>query len=135
MLKNTTQTQMTSQALSGAISSATAQGYLPQYRGSAAASLAPAMVNFATGERDNERSMTKMNDSGVAPNLSANLLAESRPMNVNRPQRPMLPCAETMGAEDYMRYLTQKDVAENKPVEKKWNPENSGTGPISGSDW
>jgi hypothetical protein len=111
MLKNTDQTQMTSPALSGAISSATAQGYLPQYRGSAAASLAPAIVNFTTGERDGERTMAKADvthDSatGVAPSHAANFLPENRPFSRNRLQRPTLPPAENMRAEEYMRYLT-----------------------------
>lgn len=140
MLKNTTQTQMTSPALSGAISSATAQGYLPQFRGSAAASLAPAIVNFSTGERDSVRSMARpetARDSavGAASSLAANFLPENRPLNVTHLQRPTPPPVETMGAEEYVRYLTQKDEADKKLLEKQWNTEENGTGPISGSDW
>jgi hypothetical protein len=140
MLKNTDQTQMTSPALSGAISSATAQGYLPQYRGSAAASLAPAIVNFTTGERDGERTMAKADvthDSatGVAPGHAANFLPENRPLSGNRLQRPTPSPTENMGAEEYMRYLTQKDELDKKLLEKQWNADESGTGPISGSDW
>ena len=139
MLKNTTQTQMTSPALSGAVSSATAQGYLPQYRGSAAASLAPAIVNFSTGERDVERSMGKAEatqDPVVgAPSHANNFLAENRPLSRNRLPRPTPPPAENMGAEEYIRCLTQKDELDKKLLEKHWNPDESGTGPISGSDW
>jgi hypothetical protein len=40
-----------------------------------------------------------------------------------------------MGAEEYIRYLTQKDELDKKLLEKQWNPDESGTGPISGSDW
>ncbi|KAE9380250.1 hypothetical protein N431DRAFT_323499 [Stipitochalara longipes BDJ] len=142
MLKNTTQTHMASPALSGAISSATAQGYLPQYRGSAAASLAPAMANYSTSERDSERPTTKSEATydtviGGASILAANFLPENRPLNVNRLQRPTPPPVETMGAEEYMRYLTQKDEADKKLFEKHYNADGSqsGTGPVSGSDW
>jgi hypothetical protein len=139
MLKNTTQTQMTSPALSGAVSSATAQGYLPQYRGSAAASLAPAIVNFSTGERDGERSMGKAEatqDPVVgAPSHANNFLAENRPLSRNRLPRPTPLPAENIGAEEYIRHLTQKDELDKKLLEKHWNPDESGTGPISGSDW
>jgi len=34
-----------------------------------------------------------------------------------------------------MRYLSQKDEIDKKGLEKKWNTEESGTGPVSGSDW
>jgi len=140
MLKNSTQSQMTGPALSGTISSATAQGYLPQYRGSAAASLAPAMVNLPVGERESERSTAKpelAHDSaaGVGSFNAATFLPENRPMARNRLQRPTPAPAESMGAEEYMRYLSQKDEIDKKGLEKKWNTEDSGTGPVSGSDW
>ncbi|PMD35247.1 hypothetical protein L207DRAFT_109635 [Hyaloscypha variabilis F] len=143
MLKNSTQTHMASPALSGAVSSATAQGYLPQYRGSAAASLAPAMVNYSTSERDSERSMAKSeltydNAIGGASILAANFLPENRPLNVNRLQRPTPPPVETMGAEEYMRYLTERDEADKKLFEKHYkntDGSQSGTGPVPGSDW
>ena len=142
MLKNTPQTHMASPALSGAISSATAHGYLPQYRGSAAASLAPAMVNYSSSERDSERSMTKSEVSydtatGGASILTTNYLPENRPLNSTRLQRPNSPAAESMGAEEYMRYLTQKDEADKKLFEKHYNADGSqsGTGPVSGSAW
>jgi hypothetical protein len=139
MLKNTTQTQMTSPALSGAISSATAQGYLPQYRGSAAASLAPAIVNFLTSDRDGAHSMAMAETTNTAVGATlgheASSLPENRPLSGTRLQRPTPPPAETMGAEEYMRCLTQKDNIDKKLLEKQWNTEESGTGPISGSDW
>jgi hypothetical protein len=134
---------MASPALSGAVSSATAQGYLPQYRSSAAASLAPAMVNYSTSERDSERSMAKSeltydNAIGGASILAANFLPENRPLNVNRLQRPTPPPVETMGAEEYMRYLTERDEADKKLFEKHYkntDGSQSGTGPVPGSDW
>jgi hypothetical protein len=140
MLRNTTQTQMVGPALSGTISSATAQGYLPQYRGSAAASLAPAMANLPAGERDTERSMAKPEltyDSavGAAPLNAAKFLPENHPLTINRLQWPTPPPTDSMGAEEYMRYLSQKDEMDKKGPAKKWNAEESGTGPISGSEW
>jgi hypothetical protein len=141
MLKNSTQSQMTGPALSGTISSATAQGYLPQYRGSAAASLAPARVNLPAGERDSERltakpELTQDSAGGLGSFNAATFLPENRPMARNRLQRPTPPPAESMGAEEYMRYLSQKNESDKKGLEKKWNTEEeSGTGPVSGSDW
>jgi hypothetical protein len=140
MLKNTTQTQIVGLALSGTISSATAQGYLPQYRGSAAASLAPAMVNLPAGDRDDERSLAKpelTHDSAVsfAPANAANFLPENRPLTRNRLHRPTPPPAESRGAEGYMRYLSQKNEIDKKGPEKKWNTDEPGTGPVSGPDW
>lgn len=137
MLKNT-QTQM-SAPLSGTISSATAQGYLPQYRGSAAASLAPTMVNLQGADRESERSMAKAEFSygptGATSSFnSANFLADNLSISGTRLQRPVPPPTENMGAEGYMRYLSQKDDTDNKGAEKLTNTE-SGTGPISGSDW
>jgi hypothetical protein len=140
MLRNTTQTQMVGPALSGTVSSATAQGYLPQYRGSAAASLVPAMVSVPAGERDIERSMAKpepTHDSavGAAPLKAATFLPENRPLIRNRLQRYTPPPRESMCAKGYMRYLSQKNEIDNNGPEEKWNTDESGTGPVSGSDW
>lgn len=140
---------MAAPALSGAISSATAQGYLPQYRGSAAASLAPAMLNpMASAEREDEFGITKIDQikisasgefsvstDGVAPLIAANFLPENRPINRDRPRRPIRASVETLGAEGYMRYLTQKAEDNKKILGEGWNPNTTGTGPVMGSDW
>jgi hypothetical protein len=150
MLRNAAATAtMAAPALSGAVSSATAQGYLPQYRGSAAASLAPAMLNMSTSERKDETAGMKVDEpkmvttengfkvsmEGVVPLIAANFLPENRPINRDRPRRPILASVETMGAEGYMRYLAQKADNDKKILEQGWNPNTTGTGPVMGSDW
>ena len=147
MLRNAA-AAMVAPALSGAVSSATAQGYLPQYRGSAAASLAPAMITMNTLERENENTgmkagqlkisadnSSKISMEGVAPLIAANFSPENRPINRDRPHRPILASVESMGAEGYMRYLTQKAENDKKILEQGWNPNTTGTGPVMGSDW
>ena len=149
MLRNTAAATMAAPALSGAVSSATAHGYLPQYRGSAAASLAPAMLNtMTTVEREDEAGGTKIDHikisangdfkvstEGVAQLIAANFLPENRPVNRDRPRRPIRASVETMGAEGYMRYLAQKAEDDKKILEQGWNSNTTGTGPVMGSDW
>lgn len=40
-----------------------------------------------------------------------------------------------MGAENYMRYVSAKAEADKQVVERGWNAETDGTGPILGSEW
>ncbi|TAQ88604.1 hypothetical protein B7494_g3068 [Chlorociboria aeruginascens] len=106
MLRNTA--PMAATALSGEVSSATAQGYLPQYRGTAAASLAPAMISNA--EHDLHR-VAADQGKGFSDNLAslglAKVLSENHPLG----QKALTPrhfSPETMGAEAYMRFLALK---------------------------
>lgn len=131
---------MAAPALSGEVSSATAQGYLLQYRGSAAASLAPAMLNIPGFERDDESSDAKEDPqhnptNSIAPLIAANFLPENRPLNRDRPPRPIRPSPQTMGAEGYMRYISQKAEDDKVILEQGWNSKTTGTGPVMGSDW
>ena len=149
MLRNTAAATMAAPALSGAISSATAQGYLPSHRGSAAASLAPAMFNaLTTLERQDDSGLMKIDHikisadgsfevstEGVAPLIAANFLPENPPVDRDRPHRPVRASIETLGAEGYLRYLTQKAEVDKKIVEEGWNSNTTGTGPVMGSDW
>ena len=135
MLRNTTQTTMAAPALSGAVSSATARGYLPQYRGSAAASLAPAMLTNPASGRDTEPPSAKPDgpkeyNGSIAPLVAANFLPENRPLNRDQISRP-----ETMGADAYMRYITRKADDDPKVVDQGWNSNTTGTGPVMGSNW
>jgi len=136
-------------AVSGAISSATAQGYLPSHRGSAAASLAPTMFNtLTTMERQDGSGLTtidqikinsqgnfEVSTEGAAPLIAANFLPENRPLDRDRPRRAVRATVETLGAEGYLRYLTQKAEEDKKIVEEGWNSNTTGTGPVMGSDW
>jgi hypothetical protein len=149
MLRNTAAATMAAPAVSGAISSATAKGYLPQYRGSAIASLAPAMLTIMTTlERTDENGVAKVDHikisadgnfevstDGVVPLVAANFLPENRPLDRDRPHRPIRASIETLGAEGYMHYLTQKAEDDKKILEEGWNSNTIGTGPIMGSDW
>ncbi len=118
---------MVGTALSGTVSSATAQGYLPQYRGSAAASLAPAMTNVTASERDADQSPAKAQTSkGNSISFTAvNSLPENRPL-LDCPQGAITQSTDNMGAEGYMRFLTEKDEKNKKIIEEN-------TGPVMGS--
>jgi hypothetical protein len=136
MLRNPAQSTMAAPALSGTVSSATAQGYLPQYRGAAAASLAPTVFNISIAESEGERPAIKTDQpSGVAPLVAANFLPENRPLNRDRSPRPIRPSPDTMGAEGYMRYLSHKADEDKKIIEQGWNANTTATGPVMGSDW
>jgi hypothetical protein len=128
---------MVAPALSGAVSSATAQGYLPLYRGAAAASLAPAALGGTAGiERDRERLTMKVDQAnGTVPLVVSSFLAENRPLNGDRSPRLTRPSPDTMGAEGYMRYLSQKADEDQKIIEQGWNSNTTATGPVMGSDW
>lgn len=131
MLRNSAQTTMVAPALSGTISATTAQGYLPQYRGAAAASLAPSALSVTADDRTGERSSMKPEPlNGFGPLLAANLLPENRPLN-----RAVRPSPDFVGAEGYMRYLSQKANEDKKIVEQGWNAKTTATGPVMGSDW
>lgn len=138
MLKSTSQPSksMTGSVLSGAVSSATAIGYLPQYRGSAAASLAPTILNVLAIEHELERPLSKAdlsmeNASGSAPFAPANYLSENRPLSQDRSQHSAHPSPDS--AEGYMRFLAQKADEEKKVSESYVNT--AGSGPFIPSDW
>lgn len=128
MLRNTHLAVMSAPApaLSGMVSSTTAQGYLPIYRGSAAASLSPTM-----GDHKANGTM------GVPHHVAASFLPENRPLNPD--DRPGLlhkrTSSENMGAEAYMRYLTNKADNDQRIIDSGWNTNTSATGPVMGSDW
>jgi len=129
---------MSGPVLSGEISSATATGYLPHYRGSAAASLGPTIGNVSGAEREPERPVSKsglsrdfMNSPGQFNPV--NFLSENRPLNgIGHSSRSS---PEHLGAADYMRYLSQRTAEDQKGIARGLNSNTSGTGPIAGSDW
>lgn len=128
MLKKQTTMTMSGPVLSGAISSATATGYLPQYRGSAAASLAPTMMNASGAEREFEQpasnpGLPKEFMDSSAQLSPANFLPENRPLGIS--ERSTRPSPERLNAEGYMRYISQRAEDDKK----------GGTGPVMGSDW
>ena len=126
---------MAAPALSGTVSSATAQGYLPQYRGSAAASLTPAMFLNPASDSDSghliaKRDGRKEYNNNGAQLVPASFLPENYALNRGEILR-----SETMGAEAYMRYITRKADDDPKMVDQGWNSSTTGTGPIMGSNW
>ena len=131
MLRNTPNVTMAAPALSGMVSAATAQGYLPHYHGAAAASLAPAAFNIPVPDRSSEQRDVKadVSFSEIAPTVVANLLPENRALNRNRP------APEGLGAEEYMRYVSQKAGEDKKIIEQGWNANTTARGPVMGSDW
>ncbi len=138
MLRNTPQATMVGSALSGTISSATAQGYLPQYRGSAAASLAPAMLNLPTVDRDGERLIFKDAKDAVgsiSPMVVSSYLPENLPLNRDRTRRPSPTTVDGFGAESYMRYLSQKDDMDKRTVDAGLAGTASAAGPVVSAGW
>lgn len=134
MLKNTA--TMSSPALMGSVTSATAQGFLPVYRGSAAASLSPTILNVAGADRGLDASASKIESPKVANGSSsgAKVLSENRPLSRAIPI--VRPAPEHMDAEGYMRYLSQKAADDQQSKEHGWNTTTAGKGPVSGgSDW
>jgi hypothetical protein len=141
MLRKTTQSPMIGTTLSGTVSSATAQGYLPQYRGSAAASLAPTVLNIPSAERDSERSTTKVDTAkdslfGLTSFTAANFLPENRPVSRDRTQRPIAVSADALDAEGYLRTVGRMGDDNNKEeIEQGWSGKASGSGPVMSSEW
>lgn len=115
---------MTGLAVSGKVSSATATGYLPLYRGTAVASLAPTISN-SSSERDTETT--------IKPHLSRDSTFSSIGENSAPSRSESL--ENLTSAEGYMRYLTQKGPDGKKLAEQEWNPTTSATGPAMDSDW
>lgn len=134
MLRNSIQASMAAPALSGTVSSATAQGYLPQYPGAAAASLAPSAFNIAAQDRDDRPAMKPEQVQDIIPIIAANFLPENRPLNRDLSPTPSRHSPNTMGAEGYMRYISQK-ANDQKIIEQGWNANTTATGPVMGSDW
>ena len=126
---------MSSPALLGGVTSATAKGYLPQYRGSAAASLSPAILNVAGLDRGQDSSTSKIDSPKVANGSSFGVraLSENRPLSRAIPI--VRPPPDSMDAEDYMRYLSQKAADDQFVKEHGWNTNTTGTGPVNGADW
>ncbi|CAG8961119.1 hypothetical protein HYFRA_00002662 [Hymenoscyphus fraxineus] len=115
-------TAMTGSAVSGKVSSATATGYLPLYRGTAMASLAPTFSN-ASSERDTETT--------VKPQFSRDNTFSSVGGSGSNGSESI---EDLTSAEGYMRYLAQKRPDSKKFAEQTLTPDPL-TGPVMGSDW
>ncbi|RDW72123.1 hypothetical protein BP5796_08157 [Coleophoma crateriformis] len=115
-------------ALSGTVSATTAEGFLPQYRGSAAASLAPTMNTSPNG-----RTELREVEKDVTTHVTSKTKSENLPLDNIHPFRPAPP--EAMGAEDYMRYVTAKDDGDKKNKEGAYGAKMPALGPIMGSEW
>ena len=116
---------MSSPALSGGVTIATAQGHLPPYRGTAAASLSPTMLSLPGDERESAVNLSKLqqpsvvNGSTIPFKTNKTLLENSRP-----PSRaiPIVRPPSSLDAESYVRLIHNKQDA-------------SRIGPVMGSDW
>merc|ERR1712093_172729 len=99
--------------LMGTVSSATAQGFLPQYRGSAVASLAPAeFVPYKS-----------------ASSKSTNSQAENRPVNQDKYERNGVSAPQT--AEEYLRQISEQlQETEKSTIDQGWNSNTTRTGPV-----
>jgi hypothetical protein len=131
MLKTPGQTtkSMTGFPVSGTISSATAAGYLPQYRGSAVASLAPTISNVVA-QRELEGILAKphmLRENSISSTFSA----ENRPLNHSVGAE-----SPNTGAEGYLRSLSRKaDGDRKKTIVQGWNSNASGLGTSMTADW
>lgn len=118
---------MSSPALSGGVTIATAQGHLPAYHGTAAASLSPALLNVPGLTREMDNPLSKLQTPAIV-NGSTIPIKASKPLSENsRPLSRAIPIVrppDSLDAESYMRMIHNKqDVV--RP----------GTGPVMGSDW
>ncbi len=104
-------------APTGALSSATAHGYLPQYSGSAAASLAPSIGNTAC----NNPAPTGRSGSRLPT------LVENRPLSFQSTVQEF--SAAT-------RLLKKVKGKEKETLESSFSPDTEGIGPVyDGSEW
>jgi hypothetical protein len=120
------------------VSSATAHGFLPLYHGSAAASLAPAMLSVPGAERDSDRRSLKIDQqgrSGEGRVAIPGLMNENQPLKAGQSHGPLPPTRDTLDAEGYMRYLTQRADEERRITEHGWNANASGSRHAPGPNW
>lgn len=118
---------MTSPAMSGGVTIATAQGHLPAYRGTAAVSLLPAMLNVTGVAHEMNTSASELQQPLVV-NGSTIPIKTPKPVSENsRPLSRAIPIVrppDNLDAESYMRLIHNKqDITR------------TGTGPVMGSDW
>lgn len=126
---------MVGSALSGTISSATAQGYLPPYRGSAAASFTPTIMNSQNpglgADNMGARHGGKLFIDPTSA-MASSFLSENVPFNLERCPRSIIP---PQNAEAYMRYLAGlKDEDSRQVGEQGCNANASGTRSVNSSD-
>ena len=118
---------MSSPALPGGVTIATAQGHLPAYHGTAAASLSPAMLNLPGLARNSDVFASKLQQP-VVVNGSTIPVKPSKPFSENsRPLSRAIPIVrppDSLDAEGYVRLIHNKQDATR-----------TGTGPVMGSDW
>ena len=120
MLRNSPRTTMA--AATGALSSATANGFLQRYSGAAAASLAPSMASLVLSSASNS---TVGNKGGQ--DLDASLRNENlAPSNLSSPR-------SALSTINFLQMVRRQ----NKPaVEHGFNPNTTGIGPVyGGADW
>lgn len=139
MLRNTPRSAMAAPALR-TVSSATAQGCLPQYRGSAAASLVPAMLSHYSPGRDGEYGSLKVEQPGHSGDGTtavpgSDFLTENRPLHWDQSPHTIRSSSNTPGAEEYMRYLAQKADQDKRAIKHGWNAFTTTTGTITGPNW
>jgi hypothetical protein len=132
MLKSTIQAPLVGSIVSGSISPAVAQGYLPQYRGSAAASLAPAMLNVETSPP--KLKVAKDSGYGSFCFSAENAMSEMQTVQ-GQYQKATTGSVEGLGAENFERFIKKQDDMNKKLVGQGWTTETTGKGPVNGSDW
>jgi hypothetical protein len=123
-MKNSPVTTISS-PLSGTVTSTNAQGILPQYRGSAVASLTPSMAHAPVPHIVSQIPPSKLTHSDSVGSFRLENHPPSR-ANSSVEQDPFT-------AADLLRKITSQDL-EHQAAEG-WNINTTGTGPISGSDW
>jgi hypothetical protein len=114
-------------ALTGTLSSTTAQGYLPQYHGSAAVSLGPpATVNSLQAPMPIQADA----ETDIRPGSTNSQRTENRP-----PPRMSPLTKNPASATDLLRRLARLQQDQNQQ-EDEWGTKPDGIGPIFGdSDW
>lgn len=109
-------------APTGALSSATAHGYLPQYGGTAVASLTPSVSNITASPLAHNH----LSSTGRSK-LSIPALVENQPLSSPSPLRDFSSAATL---------LKKVKGKEKETLDPGFNPNAKGIGPVyDGSDW
>lgn len=113
-------------ALTSSSSSTTVEGYLPQYRGSAATALAPSISSINASSQGLDNINIEEGKSG-RETFATSVRTENRP-----PLIQAHPSRDVASATDLLRRLNRQDKEHHDPG---FNANTTGIGPTFGSDW
>lgn len=115
----------------GAMSPATARGFLPLYRGSAAASLAPSINTITAPSMGLEKSSQCYGDDMPShPDSGDSTLAENRPLSC------LTAASKDSLGSPHKLWRTKRSAKDHKDnINSRLDQHTAGTGPVGGSEW